>query len=126
MSKAENFPAVISEWFSRDISIVHEREVDIPLNLEVVVSIIGPRRSGKTHLMYNFISKLLKFLLKKNVLYVNLEREKLRHITVEYLSDLIAAYYELLGPDRNKPIYLFLDEIQAVNGWCGWVLAVKV
>lgn len=71
--------------------------------------------------MYNLISKLLKFLPKKNVLYVNLEHEKLRHITVEDLSDLIAAYYELLEPDRNKPIYLFLDEIQAVNGWYRWV-----
>ena len=76
--------------------------------------------------MYNLISKLLKFLPKKKVLYANLEHEKLRHITVEDLIDLIAAYYELLGPDRNKPIYLFLDEIQAVNGWYGWALEVKV
>lgn len=102
MSKAENFLAVISDWFSRDIPIVHEREVDIPLNLEVVVSIIGQKRSGKTYLMYNLISKLLKFLPKKNVLYVNLEHEKLRHITVEDKGN----FYKKLGYSQKESKYI--------------------
>lgn len=44
MSRVEDFRKVISEWFTRTLPDIHERDIDIPLDVDVVVSIVGPRR----------------------------------------------------------------------------------
>lgn len=91
MSKAENFLAVISDWFSRDIPIVHERELDIPLNLEVVVSIIGPRRSGKTYLMYNLAAKSLGLPEAKIITYNFEGEDAFDEVSIKYIPFWIWA-----------------------------------
>lgn len=121
MSRVEDFKRVISEWFTRTLPNIHERDVEIPLDVDVVISIVGPRRSGKTFLVYSLISKLERFLPISNILYINLEHERLRHLSAEDLGDLITAYYEIGKPEVTKPIYLFLDEIQVVEGWSRWI-----
>ena len=121
MSRVEDFRKVISEWFARTLPDIHERDIDIPLDVDVVVSIVGPRRSGKTFMVYGIISRLVGLIPRSNVLYINMEHERLRHLSAEDLGDLITAYYEIGKPDGTKPIYLFLDEIQVVNGWSRWV-----
>ena len=121
MSLVEDFRKVIAEWFTRTLPEIHERDIDIPLDVDVVVSIVGPRRSGKTFMVYSIISKLRRFVPTSNVLYINMEHERLRHLSAEDLGDLITAYYEGGKPDHMKPIYLFLDEIQVVDGWSRWI-----
>ena len=94
MSLVEDFRKVIAEWFTRTLPEIHERDIDIPLDVDVVVSIVGPRRSGKTFMVYSIISKLRRFVPTSNVLYINMEHERLRHLSAEDLGDLITAYYE--------------------------------
>lgn len=89
-----------------------------------MVSIVGPRRSGKTFRIYRLISHFECSLPRSNLLYINFEHEKLRHLSAEDLGDLLTAYYEIGKPDRNKPIYLFPDEIQVVEGWSRWVYRI--
>lgn len=121
MQRKDDFMQVISEWFLQDIPKTIERDISIPLDTEVIISIVGPRRSGKTFLMYTIIKKLREHVPKGNILYINFEHEKLRNLDANDLSDMISVYYEVSRIDRNEKIYLFLDEIQVVSGWSRWV-----
>ncbi|MCL5989826.1 MAG: ATP-binding protein [Candidatus Thermoplasmatota archaeon] len=71
--------------------------------------------------MYNTISQLEKNISKNNTIYVNFEHEKLRNLDASDLSDLVISFYELAKLQAEKDVYLFLDEIQVVNGWSTWV-----
>ena len=121
VSRVEDFRKVISDWFTRTLPNIYERDIDIPLDVDVVVSIVGPRRSGKTFMVYSLISRLERFLPRGNVLYINMEHERLRHLSTEDLGDMITAYNEIGKLDGTKQIYLFLDEVQVVDGWNRWI-----
>lgn len=91
-----------------------ERDVAIPKfkKINKVISIIGPRRSGKTYLMYQIMKKLGKDL--EDYLYLNFEYEGLVCLKSTELHELLECYQDIY-PNR-KPI-LFLDEIQNIDGW---------
>lgn len=121
MNRSEDFRKVISEWFLQELPVTFDRDISVPYNVNPVVSIVGPRRSGKTFLMYSMIKKLRERLNPQNILYVNFEHERLRNLDANDLSDMIAVYYEISGVDQKGDMYLFLDEIQVVNDWSKWV-----
>ncbi len=121
MNRKDDFRHVISEWFLSDLPETFDRDISIPMNVGVIVSIVGPRRSGKTFLMYGIIKRLRESIPIENILYVNFEHERLRNLDANDLGDLLAVYYEVSHVDRRSAIYLFLDEIQVVSGWSKWV-----
>jgi hypothetical protein len=47
---------------------------------------------------------------------MNLEHERLRPLSVEDIDDLNTANNEIGKPDGTKPIYFFMDKIQAMEG----------
>ncbi len=116
-----NFKAIVAEWTLKDLKDVVERDVNIPIDTNKIVAIIGPRRAGKTFLMYHTIKRLLNKIPKQNILYVNFEDERIKRINAEDLTDLLAAFYEVSNPEKDKPLCLFLDEIQVVDGWDKWI-----
>lgn len=71
--------------------------------------VIGVRRSGKSTLCH-------KVLIEKgvNYAYVNLDDDRLAAIQIEDLNTVLSCVYQLYGTDVP---YLFLDEIQNVDGW---------
>jgi len=85
-----------------------ERELKVPLKSDFIISIIGPRRAGKTY----YLLLLRNYL--KNSLYLNFEDTRLLNATYKDLREIIRIFIELYG---RKPEYLLLDEIQNVNGW---------
>jgi uncharacterized protein len=94
-----------------------EREITLPTfkKINKVFVIIGPRRAGKTFVLYQAIKKLLKKGHKiEEIIYLNFENEKLAGIKSSELSIILDAYFEMY--DTKKPI-LFFDEIQNINGW---------
>ncbi len=120
-----NFKEVIAEWSLKDLQDVKKRDIDIPTSTDKIVAIIGPRRAGKTFLMYYVIKELSKEIPRSNILYINFEDERLRLIKADDLTDLLKAFYELSKPDESKPIYLFLDEIQLVENWDKWIRRIE-
>ncbi len=95
--------------FARDIEIPHFKHVN------KVIVVVGPRRSGKTYLLYQIMHHFLQQGKSiQDLLYVNFEDERLSSIRKEQLRLVMDAYLELY-PER-KPI-VFLDEIQNVDGW---------
>lgn len=71
--------------------------------------VIGVRRSGKSTLCH-------KVLLEHGIryAYVNLDDDRLLGMKAEDLNTVLSCVYQLYGTDIP---YLFLDEIQDVDGW---------
>lgn len=71
--------------------------------------VIGVRRSGKSTVCH-------KVLQEHGVryAYVNLDDDRLANVQTEDLNTVLSCVYQLYGTDVP---YLFLDEIQNVDGW---------
>lgn len=78
--------------------------------------LVGIRRVGKSYMMYQQIYKLMNDGIPlSQIIYVNFEDERLLEIGVDDLNTLLEIGIEFSG-SNGKP-YLFLDEIQNVDGW---------
>ena len=121
MIEKQNMIKVVSEWQLYTLPETIQRNISIPLNLDLIISIIGPRRAGKTFLMYDLIKRLLKDVPRCNIIYLNFENEYLTGLKVTDMDDLISVFFEMSSPSEKYPIYLFLDEIQVVEDWHRWL-----
>jgi predicted AAA+ superfamily ATPase len=108
---------IIVDNQERSFSGIFERSYNIPLNTKKIVSLIGVRRSGKTFELYNLINKLRKTINSNRILFINFEDDRLYPFSLELLNLLIESYYELYPQNRKNKIYIFLDEIQNIDGW---------
>lgn len=86
------------------------------LEEDVNYCFVGIRRTGKSYLMYQQIKQLeSKGVPLSQIVYVNFEDERLLETKVTDLNTILEIGLEMSG-STNKP-YLFLDEIQNINGW---------
>lgn len=77
---------------------------------------VGIRRTGKSYMMYRQIKKLMdNGIPMEQVVYVNFEDERLLEIKADDLNVILEIGLETAGAGE-KP-YLFLDEIQNIEGW---------
>lgn len=113
----DTFKRLIVDSQEKDLSSVMDRELEIPLDTGKIISLIGVRRSGKTHILYSIISKLRKTVGPKNIVYINFEDDRLFPLDLKDLSALLDAYYELYPGKKNEKVYYFFDEIQNVQNW---------
>lgn len=108
---------IILENQHTDIPEIIDRDIELPINKGIIISLIGARRSGKTYLLYQTINKLSgQGVSKKNILFVNFEDERL-NLTSENLDIIIQSYQELYPEIKLKDVYFFFDEIQNISGW---------
>ncbi len=99
------------------------RTVRLPGVPGKAVAVIGPRRAGKTTFLWQVLADRLESgLSREGLLYFSFEDERLAEMTVGELQWVIEEYYALNPQwrDRRKAVF-FLDEIQAVPGWEGFV-----
>ena len=95
-----------------------ERDVRFPVAPNKVKVAIGMRRAGKTYVIYQHILKLLQEGVSKTaLLYINFEDDRLRPLNQKKLAKLVEAFYSLYPENHDRKCYLFLDEIQYVEGW---------
>ena len=84
------------------------RELRVPIPGDKVVSIIGPRRCGKTTYFYYLLSEVLK-----EGIYVDFEDIAFKKLSLGEFFDVIKIYNEVRAPTS----FLLLDEVQALDGW---------
>src|SRR3989344_3743484 len=113
---------VIYEYWEKELPEVLPREAEIDSS-DLINDIVGIRRCGKTFLMFNRINELLKKIDKKSTIYINFENRKLFPLKQEYFNEIIEFIYSEKLLERGK-IYLFLDEIQKVNGWEKFIMGI--
>lgn len=80
----------------------------INLDSKLAQVVIGVRRSGKSTLCFNALEKA-----SVRYAYVNFDDERLGALQTEDLDKVLESLYRIYG----KFDYLFLDEIQNVDGW---------
>ncbi len=75
--------------------------------LNTALTVIGPRRAGKT----TFLREIIKTLNLTHFLFLNFEDERI--IPINDMDLFLEAYFELY---HEKP-YIFLDEVQNTENW---------
>ena len=75
--------------------------------------LIGPRRAGKTYFFYDLILNVLK-LKDEEFIFIDFEDSVLVDINLNDFMEAINLHEEYY---KEKPKYLFFDEIQSVNKW---------
>ena len=89
--------------------LIHRPEEDlINLNSKLAQVVIGVRRSGKSTLCFNALRKA-----GVNYAYANFDDERLEELETKDLDNVLQTLYKIYG----KFDYLFLDEIQNIDGW---------
>ncbi len=121
--KRELAVELIKNFHERDLPEVLPREMRVKIpESRKALAIIGPRRAGKTYLMYGTASELMAGgLEKENMLYVNLEDDRMLPHSTENLDLILRTYYEIYPEKKRETVYLFLDEIQNVPEWESFV-----
>jgi predicted AAA+ superfamily ATPase len=84
------------------------RELKVPLKSNFIISIIGPRRAGKTFYFFQLLKEL------KDSAYLNFEDSRLLGATYLDFRNIIRIFIELYG---KEPENLLLDEVQNVKNW---------
>ncbi len=108
---------IILENQHMKIPMMVDRKHEIPLDLSVIVSLVGPRRSGKSWLLYRTMLQLeQRGVSRKYMLFVNFEDERLM-LQKQDLDLIIQAYNELYPEIEMEEVYLFFDQIQNIQGW---------
>ena len=113
----ETFKKLIVNFQERTFDKIVPRDYEIPTTTKKIVSLIGVRRSGKTYILFSLIEKLRQTIDPQNIIYINFEDDRLYPLTLEKLDDLMEGYYELYPKKREEKVYLFLDEVQNIEGW---------
>src|SRR3989338_951203 len=88
-----------------------------------IITITGPRRAGKSYLMRQMVRMLFdKGVKRENILFVNFEDPRFVSLDTKLLAQVYDVYKGFLSPTDTP--YIFLDEIQEVDGWEKWVCAM--
>jgi hypothetical protein len=90
------------------------------LQSNIVLTIIGVRRSGKSYLLHQIAKTLIETgTPKENILLINLEDQRFTEYSLNLLTDIYETYLEHIKPVGLH--YVLLDEIHNITGWERWV-----
>ncbi|WP_234410395.1 ATP-binding protein [Caldalkalibacillus mannanilyticus] len=82
---------------------------------EVILS--GPRRVGKTTIMYQMIDDILKHSSAKQILYISFDHPMLKLCEI---GDILEIFENNISQGTEQ-LYLFFDEIQYASNWDTWL-----
>lgn len=89
--------------------VTRKEEQLFELDSTLAQVVIGVRRCGKSTICHKVLQEH-----GVNYAYVNLDDDRLADLQTEDLNTVLSCVYQLYGTDVH---YLFLDEIQNVDGW---------
>lgn len=94
------------------------RDYKFPEAKNMIKVAIGMRRSGKTYFLFQTIRELLDQLIPiERILYLNFEDDRILPLDYKKMGQMVDAWYTLYPNNHNHCCYLFLDEVQNVEGW---------
>lgn len=107
---------IIADFHQRPYPDLKRRQKQVPLETGKIITIVGPRRAGKTCFLFQLMGDLeQQGVLREQILYLNFEDERLE-LSGDY--DRIIDAYLGLYPDADiSKCRLFFDEIQELPDW---------
>jgi predicted AAA+ superfamily ATPase len=83
-----------------------------------IQAVIGARRTGKTHLLYNRMKELQKQGVdKERIIYLNFENPVLDDVSYKEFKNIIELHWSLYPASAKEKTYLFIDEPQVIPNW---------
>jgi uncharacterized protein len=93
--------------------IFYQKLLDVSVRRALVL--MGPRRIGKTVMVYHSIRSLLYSLIPpENIMYVSLETPIYTGLSLERILNY---FQELFNHPRDAQLFIFFDEIQYLRNW---------
>jgi predicted AAA+ superfamily ATPase len=114
--------SLISEWFSSEIPKLVRRDISLPIRGNAL-ALIGPRRAGKTFMMYQIASDLMqRGIARESIVYLNFEDLRLSNLRGEDFPMFLKILAEMTKPlPSGEKALLLLDEVQNLKEWGRWV-----
>jgi hypothetical protein len=121
--RKEEILEILADWnfWAKEIGVGIEREryvkelLTLITKTDQIVCISGVRRAGKSTLIKQIARELAKTAGARNTLVVNFEDERFYERDLAILRQIYEAYLVKVHPDKRP--FIFLDEIQAIEGW---------
>ena len=102
-----------------------ERETNLPIKSQSIVTVVGVRRCGKSSQMQLSINALVeKGVPPEAILWVGFDDERLAGMKATDLEEVLEAYRELYPSQDLKDVFMFFDEIQLIDNWELFVIRV--
>ena len=96
------------------LDIFYPLVVDTEIRRAIIL--MGPRRVGKTVMLYHTIQKLIADgVSPRNIIYISVETPIYNKILLEHLFNL--AKQALGKADSREQFFVFFDEIQYLKDW---------
>src|SRR5450756_104651 len=112
------FDSLIAASIDRPLPDLTPRDVVMPRIPRKADVVIGMRRSGKTYALYQEMRRLLaEGVPRDRMLYMNLEDDRLGQPDLAGLDQMLETFYRLSPAARDRGAFIFLDEVQVVEGW---------
>ncbi|OOG69987.1 ATP-binding protein [Flavobacterium sp. A45] len=84
-------------------------------DIKRAVVLMGPRRVGKTVMMYHTIQELIKENIKpQKIFFIGIDNPIYMHLSLE---DILLLAKEAVQLDHLEGCFVFFDEIQYLNDW---------
>jgi predicted AAA+ superfamily ATPase len=118
MASPAAFDRLVADFQEWQVPAVTTRTVKLPALRGKADVVAGMRRSGKTWLLFQRIREILASgVVRRRILYVNFEDDRLLPLSPHDLDLLLDAFYRRFPENRNETCWLLLDEIHAVPEW---------
>ena len=102
----ENVKQIIKESQEFEFPDIVERDVKIPADTNKIVTITGPRRSGKTYLFYNKMKELSDSgVPREDMFYLNFDDPRVLPFDGKNIDAIIEAYHDLYPENKSKICY---------------------
>ncbi len=125
MNLRSTFQSIISLHQEEIPLSLQNRNTQLPLDGNRIVTVTGIRRCGKSSLLGLTINRLLeKGIPREHILYVGFDDERFMSMGAEDFDELLQAYREMYPEIPLKDVYMFFDEIQLIDGWELFILRV--
>jgi len=94
------------------------RFYEFPKAEQLIKVAIGMRRSGKTYFLFQTIRNLVaQGISLDRILYINFEDDRILPMSQRDMGELIDSWYSLHPSNHDQCCYVFLDEVQNIEGW---------
>ena len=123
MKRKEVFQGIITTMQREMPFPVIERDLQLPIDTEQIVTVSGVRRCGKSSMMKIVANHLMASGVgREKILWINFDDERLDGMPAEELDEVIQAYREIYPDIPISETYIFFDEIQTIKRWELFVL----
>ena len=109
---------LIKDFHQRSMPELVPRELEVKLpRTRKCISVVGPRRAGKSSLLFLMVQQLRTASGPEESLYLNLEDDRLYPPNVDTMDRVFRLYRVAYPESKDWETQLFLDEVQTVEGW---------